>query len=262
MSGRYAIVAMRVTYHCGWEKLKTEQGNSSRVPDADTLRTIVFHSVLAGLTPLIPIPFADDLVKTYVQRRCIRQISGTYGVQLTKPDLKTLADDPDSGFFRGAVLEVVLYPAKKIFRKAFFVLEIKRAVDTVSLTFHRGLLTHHAFQAGWIGKHPAPAIRNALDAACREVGVKPVERVFFSVLRQSRDLVASAADLLYQSLKSLVTSRKPDESAIAAAVEAVEKDEESLLSGIVDRLLIALTAIPSSHFDRLKEVMAVRLTSP
>ncbi len=224
------------------------------------LRTIVFHSVLAGLTPLIPIPFADDMVKAYVQRRCIRLISEAYGPPLDKPDLTILADDPDTGFFRGAVSTIVLYPVKKIFRKTFFVLEIKRAVDTLSETFHRGFLMEHAFQSGWVGRHPAAAIRRALDAACGEVGVKPVERAFFSTLRQSRDLTAAAADLLYQSLKALVVARKPDEAAIAAAVEAVEKDEERLLAGIVDKLLTAVKGIPASHFDRLKREMTFRLT--
>ena len=42
-------------------------------------RGLVTYSVLAGLTPLIPVPFVDDLVKNYFRRRLLRSLAAEAG---------------------------------------------------------------------------------------------------------------------------------------------------------------------------------------
>src|SRR5262245_48986903 len=92
-------------------------------------KLILSHAVLIGLTPLIPIPFVDDLVKSYFQRRMVRKLSAIYGKILSDQEIKTLADDPDQGCLWGCLSNVLLFPLKLLFRLIFFFLEWKRAVD-------------------------------------------------------------------------------------------------------------------------------------
>src|ERR1043165_7283042 len=92
-------------------------------------RQIILHSILAVLTPLIPIPFVDDLVKAYFKRRMVRKLAAAQSQYLNDADVARLADDPDSGCLLGCLTTVLVYPLKAIFRKVFFFLEWKRAVD-------------------------------------------------------------------------------------------------------------------------------------
>ena len=44
------------------------------MPEAGNQKLIITHAVLTGLTPLIPVPIVDDLVKSYFQRRLVREV--------------------------------------------------------------------------------------------------------------------------------------------------------------------------------------------
>src|SRR5215208_1942675 len=83
-------------------------------------RQIILHAVLAGLTPLIPVPLVDDLVKSYFQRRMVRKLAAAHRRRLSDADIETLADDQDSGCLAGCLTTVLLLPLKAIFRKIFF----------------------------------------------------------------------------------------------------------------------------------------------
>src|SRR5687767_7690519 len=121
-------------------------------------RQIILHSVLAGLTPLIPIPLLDDLVKSYFKRRMVRKLAATHTQFLNHTDLATLADDPDTGCLLGCLTTAIVYPLKAVFRKIFFFLEWKRAVDVVSHTYYQGYLLEFALGEKWIApagpRHP------------------------------------------------------------------------------------------------------------
>src|SRR5688572_3365162 len=98
---------------------------SDQVSTNQTL--IVSHSVLAGLTPLIPIPLLDDLVRTYFVRRLVRKLAAANRYILSDEEIKVLADERESGCLRGCMTTAFLLPFKLIFRKVFFFLEWKRA---------------------------------------------------------------------------------------------------------------------------------------
>ncbi|HSE97950.1 MAG TPA: hypothetical protein VLD57_06725, partial [Blastocatellia bacterium] len=54
---------------------------------------IVMHALLIGLTPLIPVPFVDDLAKSFFQRRLARQLAQSRGRTLSPRAVSTLAED-------------------------------------------------------------------------------------------------------------------------------------------------------------------------
>jgi len=231
--------------------------------DTTNQTLITTHAVLVGLTPLIPIPIIDDLIKSYFQRRLIRKLATAYSYNLSTKDIKTLADNPDTGCLWGCLGMVFLYPIKKIFSKIFFFLEWKRAIDIVSKTYHHGYLFEYVLQEQWLapaGSRNAAEVRAAMDTVCREINISPIEKAVSGTFYQSKEVLKGAADLLRRSLQR--TPGKPSEESVAQAAEAVEAEEEQQLGGVVSKLQKAIQNIPSEHFQSMQARLKSLLGSP
>ena len=229
-------------------------------PAVNSQRTIITHAVLIGLTPLIPVPVVDDLAKSYFQRRMVRSLAAMRGRQLGAEDVDTLATDRGGGGCLRGCLTVIVYPIKKIFRKIFFFLELKRAVDLTSGAFHHGYLVDYLF-AEWdalgAGAKSTAEVRDAIDAVCREAPIKPLESAVGATFRQSKNVLAAGARLLEGSFRRI--TGRADEQQVARAVESVEAEEEREIEGIVNRLQNSVNNIPPGHFENLRAQLAARL---
>lgn len=223
---------------------------------------ILTHSVLIGVTPLIPVPFLDDAVKAYLQRRLVRSLARARGVELGGDDVKQLADER-GGCLSGCLGTVLLYPIKKLVRKLLIFLEMKRAVDLVSLSYHRGLLFDYALERGWVGApgtRPAADVRSAVDEVIRETPVRPVEEAVRSTFRQSKSALVGAASLMQRALRGV--SGRPTVDEVGVAIERVEEEEERQVEGVVASLAARIQAIPGEHFDAMRRRLAARLEGP
>jgi hypothetical protein len=223
-------------------------------------RQIILHSVLAGLTPLIPVPLIDDLVKAYFKRRMVRKLAQAQGQFLNDTEIKTLADDADAGCLFGCLTTIIVYPLKAIFRKIFFFLEWKRAVDIVSHTYYQGYLIEAALAENWLapsGLRPAAEVRAAIDNVLLSLNTSLIERAVRGIFNQSKAVLKGAARLLQNRLQ--VFRRKPSEAQVAEVIEALEEQEEHEIEGVIGQLQAAINNIPTEHFERLKEQLAQRL---
>jgi hypothetical protein len=223
-------------------------------------RQIILHAVLAGLTPLIPVPFVDDLVKAYFTRRMVRKLAAAHGQFVNEQDIQTLADDADSGCLLGCLTTAVVYPLKAIFRKIFFFLEWKRAVDIVSHTYYQGFLLDAVLGERWLvpaGVRRAEEVRAAIDSVLLQLNTSLIERAVKGIFRQSKAALKGAAQLLQSSLQRL--RRQPSQEQVAQAVEGLEAQEERQLEGIVGQLQNAINEMPAEHFERLKVQLAQAL---
>jgi hypothetical protein len=223
-------------------------------------RQIILHAVLAGLTPLIPIPFVDDLLKTYFKRRMVRKLAAAQSQFLNDTDVAKLADDPDSGCLLGCLTTVLVYPLKAIFRKIFFFLEWKRAVDVVSHTYYQGFLIESALGEKWVapaGIRRAEEVRQAMDQVLMQLNTSLIERAVKGIFNQSKAALKGVARLLQNSLRAL--RGKPSEAQVAQVVEALQEEEERELEGVVGQLQNAINKIPVEHFEQLKERLAQAL---
>ena len=223
-------------------------------------RLIVSHSVLAGLTPLIPLPIVDDLARVYFVRRLIRKLAAANGYRISEEEIKILADEPDSGCLRGCAIATLLLPFKLIFRKVFFFLEWKRAVDTASHVYYQGYLIDCTLAQGWcapVGQRSFFEVRAAIDAVLGRLNTSPIERAIRGTFSRSKSSLKSAAAILARGLRR--TPRKASPEQVGKAVEAVEEQEGKEIAGITDRLQGVIGAIPSGHFRRLRDDLAVQL---
>jgi hypothetical protein len=226
-------------------------------------QVLVTHAVLTGLTPLIPVPLLDDLVKAYFRKRLVRSLAASAGRTLSDEELNALTSEPEGGCLRGCVGTVLVYPLKAVFRKVFYFLEWKRAVDLTSRTYHYGYLVGHALRRregapSLLDTHGARAVNEAIEAVCREAPIKPLESAVGGTFRKSKGVLRSAAALLSGSLRR----QPPQPDRVAQAIESVEPEEVRELQPVVSRLQRSLASVPDDHFRALRDSLEVRLRRP
>ena len=223
-------------------------------------RLIVSHSVLTGLTPLIPIPIVDDLARVYFVRRLVRKLAAVHGCEVSYEEIKILADQPDSGCLRGCAMATLLLPFKLIFRKVFFFLEWKRAVDTASHVFYQGYLVDWSLGKGWCvpaGRRSILEVRQAIDAVLGRLDTSLINRAIRGTFSQSKSTLKNAAAMLARGLRRTPRTASPEQ--VGEAVEALEEREDKVIEGIIERLQSAIGSIPVGHFRRLREDLAAQL---
>ena len=132
------------------------------------LSRVATTCLLVGLSPLIPIPFVDDMV----QRAMLREAYGTLARHEGRPcppaALQALTAG-HSNFLVGCLLAMLWWPVKKLFRTIVFVLIVKDCLDEAAQAAVRGLLVHRALQAGLLPDE-APRVRAAMDQAWSAAG--------------------------------------------------------------------------------------------
>jgi hypothetical protein len=224
---------------------------------------ILTHSVLVGLTPLIPIPFVDEMVRELLLRRMVRILAAAHRVDLSPAEVRTLADEPKESWFKGAAMSVVLMPIKLIVRKAFFVLQGKRVIDLASTAYHRGYLLDVAFADRWCvpeGPRRPHEIRQAIDAVCREANTEPVAWAFRAGLEQSWQGMIGVVGFLRTRLGK--GGGPAAREAAEARVSQVVEDATSEASGIgtvVGRVHKTISEVPSQHFEDLRSRLHAKL---
>lgn len=226
------------------------------MPEPANQAVIRRYAVLTGLTPLVPLPFIDDLIRAYLRRRLVRALASARGEPVPEPDVRALTDEPARGCWTGCLILPLVYVLKRLFRKIFFFLEWKRAVDTASETYHRGVLLDHALQKGWCrpdGPYGAARVRAAVDAVLARAGTGPVEKAVRETFDRSRSAMGSAAQGLKNAVRGMTRRTPPaqTEQAIAAA----ERVAAPQIDGVAAELGRALEAVEPTYFQRLAAAM-------
>lgn len=103
-----------------------------------TARLVAGHAALAGLCPLLPVPFLDELVIRRIARRMHRALFAAHGLELSPVAARLLT--AQAGWFHGAASSVALLPLKRLLRKAAVVLAIKDCADVATVVYHDGWL--------------------------------------------------------------------------------------------------------------------------
>ena len=222
--------------------------------------TLITHALLVGLTPLIPLPLADDLAKQFLQQRMVRSLARTHGVTIDEKDLPGMLSvlPAKKGCLSGCLLSAIAYPLKKLARKIFFFLEIKRAVDLTSYTYHYGYLLDYAMREGWFAKRGLKEIDAALDDICLAAPIKPVEAAIRATFQQSKRLLLLPVSLVEAQLTRIGGEPTPEQ--VAEGLRAAKSDEnQQALNSLAARLQNALAAVPDEHFTKLRETFVARL---
>ena len=218
------------------------------------------YSVLAGLTPLIPLPFIDDILRSYFRRRMLRALAAARGVSLSEADVHLLADQPRQGCLTGCLLIPILYLLKRVLRKLFLFLEWKRAIDVASEAYHFGSLLDYLLEKRRLapeGTHDAARVRAAVDAVLERRGTSPIDKAVREAFDRSRAAVVGAARGLMSAVRGL-TRRTPPEQ-VEKAVQGVERDQAREVSHVTEALEDALEKVPVGYLEGLCRLLEEEL---
>ncbi|WP_043323669.1 hypothetical protein [Corallococcus coralloides] len=225
----------------------------TRPPNAvpPSLARVAFYAVAAGLTPLIPVPFLDDYALRQVREQSVRDQLKAKGLKAPDKAVAVLAGSHHARGLGGHLVSylkaLALFPVRKVFRKAFFVLWVKDCVDLTSVCLHHGYLLHHAVERGDLDAaslhtDAASEVQAAIIAACAEMDARPVNQALRRLFRSSRLLLAEATRIFLDPKHG---PRVPD-----------PKTENAEVRSLTDRLLQEMweergyfTAL-EAHYDK------------
>jgi len=227
-------------------------------PDHQTL--LLSHTTLVALTPLIPLPFVDDMVQARFERRMIRLLAEAYGLRIWEEEIRILAEGPRGNVVAGIAKGVALAPFKKILRKTFIFLAGKKMVDLASRTYHVGWMVDLTFARGWCspaGPHRAREVRAAIDRVLAQVPLasSPVTRALKAGYESSREALGDVFEMV--QAKMGVLRREPGDEQLGQVADDVE--QRGLMDRVVEQLQRALFEVPDEHFDELARRLAAEL---
>lgn len=237
-----------------------------QVEEADypRFRRLTFFSVLAGLCPLLPVPFLDDWALERVQRRMIRELGESRELELTDAEVRILAGEGERRLWPGLLKGTAMAARdgarrvlRKVFKTAFYLLLLRDGVHRSVETFVQGYLFLHAarlpqgLRPSGRSEERVRAVRAAVLETMREEDVKPIHSAMARSFRRSFDLLVKAASLLGGVFGRMRSGERADEG------EALRQEEE-LLGGFVDRLAASLWG-NEEYFEHLEKAFEARL---
>src|SRR5256714_2481520 len=240
-----------------------DRQDALQTSEAGNQRSLVTHAVLAGLTPLIPVPMVDDLAKNYFRKRLVRRLAAANSRSLSDGELSALVKERERGCVRGCLVALLVYPLKAVFRKIFYFLEWKRAVDLASRTYQFVYLVNYSMQrradgTSLLDARRASDVSAAIAAVCPLPPIQPVEGAIGVTFRGSRRVLRAAAAPLASALRRHAGRARPEE--VAEAIEQIEPEEERELEPVVTRLQRAIAAVPEDHFRHLRERLDAQMS--
>lgn len=204
--------------------MKQPRGLSPR-----SLRLVATHSVVAGLCPLIPVPFVDDMIIRRITRRMHTRLFAAHGLTLSPAGAKALSAAP-TGWVRGAATTVAWMPVRRLLRKAVIVMAVKDCADVASSVFHDGWLVAHLLERG-----PRPdlgstrqleKVRKAMLETYRDIDPAPLRRAlvgaFLGAKVGATEAVAAARQLRKAPEDAPVQSR-PVEKLVKRMRDAADQ---------------------------------------
>lgn len=190
-----------------------------------SLRIVAAYSALAGLCPLIPLPYVDDFLIRRVTRRMHGALYDAHGLSLTGSGERVLTEAP-SAWMRGAATSLALFPVRKLLRKVVYLLAIRDCADVASSVFHDGWLVARLLEQNDRGsKHGRSLedtrylqkVRKAMLRTYKEVDPAPFKRALLGAFAGARVGVEHAAQAIQR--------RRGGEAVQAPVLEGVEHDK-------------------------------------
>ena len=188
------------------------------------LSIVASYSAVAGLCPLIPIPFLDDVIITRVHRRLCQQLCARHNFYLSTDGAKKLTDTP-SNLLASAFTAIVMFPIKKLLTKIVYVLAVKSCADVAAGLFHEGWLLARALEQEYV---PLDAmargdeatllrLRRGVLTARAQVDPQPTRIVMNSAFGVGREVFREIVRSMRRALRK---SDSPDDRLDAAQASA------------------------------------------
>jgi len=220
-----------------------------------TSTLLIGHSILVGLTPLVPVPILDDRLRSYFERRLTREIAARRGITLDEDDLRMVGEGPGQDFWAELRRGALLLPVRLLLRKVFLFLNVKRASDAASATYNRGYLLDVALAAQAHPPHRrAEELRAAIDGTLLDTPHSPIGTAVRLSFEGSKALLRQALSGFVAVLRRLGGATGDVDLA-----QAIGAEESDVFAALVARVREAVEDVPAAHFQALEDRLLARL---
>ncbi|MDP1624350.1 MAG: hypothetical protein Q8L64_01125 [bacterium] len=243
---------------------------------------LLYHTILIGVAPLIPIPFVDEWIVAYLWKHMISEIAKRHGVKLSKAQITHLINQKKSGCLT-VFSSMIIRPIKELFREIFFWLEWKRGIDLATSSYYFGYLLDYIFEQGYFQPEFASKFELAIKKSMVGANTRLVREIISKTFYSSKGIVRTVSSWLFQFGKYyLKLATKTFANKIKrifvkftnkkAPIELIKNDIElddffnetrpkinDLILPMLDSLSSGIGNLPKEHFDRLKNNLTQEL---
>ena len=147
--------------------------------------TVMYHAVLIGAALLVPIPFLDEKLATFLWKHMVADLAKSHNKNLTNDQILALSYQSRIGMSEGCLF-LLGQLLKSIFRTIFFFPEWRRAIALATDAYYSGFLLNELF--AYEGFDPAKSGQYAIamQKARQGVNMKLVQGVFRAQFRSSK----------------------------------------------------------------------------
>lgn len=199
------------------------------------LATIAGYSAVAGLCPLIPIPFVDDFIVVRIQRRLYQVLCREHGFELSDAGAKILTDKPSS-LIAGALKNLLLWPVKKLITKIVYFLAVKSCADVAAGVFNEAWMFARVIEQEYVPRTALAGgdratlerLRTAIATARDHVDPSATQAAMKSAFGVGREVFNS----VLAGMRSVLTKSGTQEARLDAAEHEVAPISDRIQSEI------------------------------
>jgi hypothetical protein len=158
---------------------------------------LLYHAILIGASPLIPVPFVDELIAAYFWRRLVAEIAKLHALKLSKEEIRQLASQQDTGCLNGCSTLIIL-PLRELYREIFFWLEWRRGIDLATKAYYFGYLLNFTFEKVDFQSQNIPKYRVAIQSSLSGVNTRLLREVVARTFYSSKGLVRAVTAWLFR----------------------------------------------------------------
>jgi len=242
---------------------------------------LLYHTILIGVAPLIPIPFVDEWIVAYLWKHMISEIAKRHGLTLSKDEIYQLINQKKTGCF-AVIGPMIIRPVKELFREIFFWLEWKRGIDLATNSYYFGYLLDYIFEQGCFQREFSSKYEVAIKKSMAGANTRLVREIISKTFYSSKGIVRAISSWLNQFGKyylKLATKTFADKikrgfvklTNKKAPVEPIKNDIElddfirtrprinDLILPMLESLSSGIGNLPKEHFDMLRNNLTQEL---
>jgi hypothetical protein len=243
---------------------------------------LLYHTILIGVAPLIPIPFVDEWIVAYLWKHMISEIAKRHGVKLSKAEISQLTNQKKTGCLT-IIGSMIIRPIKELFREIFFWLEWKRGIDLATSSYYFGYLLDFIFEQGYYQPELASKYQLVIKKSMVGANIRLVREIISKTFYSSKGIVRTVSSWLFQFGKyylKLATKTFANKIKYVfvkftnkkAPIESIKNDTElddffnetrpkinDLILPMLDSLSSGIGTLPKEHFDMLRNKLTQEL---
>lgn len=233
---------------------------------------LITYAALSGISIMIPVPFLDDAVADYFNRRMLVYLANAHHLTLRPQEIAILATGQGEGCFvavyRRGLMHSIKVMARRLLDDLFFLWAVREVAQRFTHSYYHGYLMDYAFSQGYgQAAQGSPDHAHLLNAAVygahfranTSLFTKTIEAIFKNGWKVNRDIAVLIARTARKTFKQNVIGRfrflkRRKGYEVNPETEPAMLELENLpgLKELVNTLYASITRLPEDQFDLMK----------